>query len=234
MKKKKYKNPCGCGCGLNAKKGNTFINGHNLRLIDFKTCRNYEGKNNPFFGKTHTEETKKKMRENHQDYSGENHPRYGKPVSQEQRDKISNNKERSRKISLALTGVKKSKKHNRKVSRTRIQKELSKGENNPNWKGGISFLPYCKKFNNQLKRAVRKRDHYTCQRCGKRQKKHGRRLTVHHIHFDKKNCFPDLITLCTGCNTIVNYKRKSSEKRFMKNLKERNLLNWNLNNENKK
>jgi len=99
-------------------------------------------------------------------------------------------------------------------------------EKNSNWKGGISFEPYCKKFNNSLKRAVRKRDHYTCQRCGKKQKKHGKKLCVHHIHFDKENCYPDLISLCKSCHTIINYKRKSSEIQFMKILKERNLLNW--------
>lgn len=32
------------------------------------------GKNNPFFGKTHSSETRKKMRENHWDISGENNP----------------------------------------------------------------------------------------------------------------------------------------------------------------
>lgn len=51
------------------------------------------------------------------------------------------------------------------------EREKISGPNGSNWKGGISFLPYCIKFNSSLKRAIRKRDHYTCQRCGIKQKK---------------------------------------------------------------
>jgi len=136
--------------------------------------------------------------------------RIGKKLSKRHRNKISK----------TLEGHKQSKKTIEKIS-----KSLS-CENHPNWKGGISFLPYCKKFNDILKKFIRKRDNYTCQRCGKRQKKHGRKLSVHHIHFDKENCYPDLIALCLRCNIIVNGQRKNSEKYFMKNLKKRGLLNW--------
>lgn len=34
----------------------------------------FKGENNPFFGKFHTEETKKKMADNHADFSGDNNP----------------------------------------------------------------------------------------------------------------------------------------------------------------
>lgn len=40
--------------------------------------KNYEGKNNPFYGKHHTEESKKKIGAAIHDYSGKNNPMYGR------------------------------------------------------------------------------------------------------------------------------------------------------------
>lgn len=54
------------------------------------------GKPSPMAGKRHTEDTKRKMRENHADVSGENNPQYGKTHSEETR----------RKQSAAKSGVK--------------------------------------------------------------------------------------------------------------------------------
>lgn len=45
------------------------------------------GQNNPFYGKTHTEESKKKMSLNHKDVSGKNNPMYGKHHSDEAKEK---------------------------------------------------------------------------------------------------------------------------------------------------
>lgn len=49
------------------------------------------GDNHPRFGKHHSEETRRKMRENHADMSGKNHPMYGKHLSEETRNKIGKN-----------------------------------------------------------------------------------------------------------------------------------------------
>lgn len=49
------------------------------------------GENHPRFGKHHSEETRRKMRENHADISGKNHPMYGKHLNEETRKKISKN-----------------------------------------------------------------------------------------------------------------------------------------------
>lgn len=68
------------------------------------------------------------------------------------------------------------------------------GELNPNWRGGIAYLPYCSKFNQILRERIRERDNRTCQLCG--GKENGRKLYVHHIHYDKENCNPDLVSLC--------------------------------------
>ncbi len=103
-------------------------------------------------------------------------------------------------------------------------KNTKKGPDNPSWLGGISFLPYCFKFNSNLKEAIRNRDNETCQLCGEMDKR--RKLSVHHIHYDKENCYPDLISLCKVCNSKVNFNRKYYEDLFMNILNERFLLFW--------
>lgn len=47
------------------------------------------GKNNPFYGKHHSKETRMKMSKNHADVSGPNNPNYGKHHSLKTRQKIS-------------------------------------------------------------------------------------------------------------------------------------------------
>lgn len=47
------------------------------------------GENSPMFGKKHTEDSKRKISENHADFSGSNHPNYGKHCSEDTRKKIS-------------------------------------------------------------------------------------------------------------------------------------------------
>lgn len=104
------------------------------------------------------------------------------------------------------------------------------GEKASNWQGGISFEPYCLKFNKKLKRQIRERDNYQCQHpeclCTQLESKilYGQSLHVHHIHYDKPNCNPDLITLCLKHNTIANGNRDYHEELFMNILKERNLI----------
>lgn len=103
-------------------------------------------------------------------------------------------------------------------------KERYRGSNHPNWMGGISFLPYCSRFNKSLKESVRIRDNHTCQLCSTLQ--NGHKLSIHHIHYDKQNCYPDLIALCIKCNSKVNFHREHYEKLFMNKLNDRELLFW--------
>lgn len=103
------------------------------------------------------------------------------------------------------------------------RKGICSGEKSPFWKGGISFEPYCPKFNNELKECIRERDNRICQECGKNEQENKRKLDVHHIHYDKPNCNPDLISLCNSCNSKVNYNRDYWEEHFMKKLKLREL-----------
>ena len=82
---------------------------------------------------------------------------------------------------------------------------VNKGEKNGNWNDGSSFEPYSIDWTKTLKRSIRERDHYICQLCGKTQiqelEEIEKKLAVHHIDYDKKNCNPDnLITLCNNCH----------------------------------
>jgi hypothetical protein len=45
--------------------------------------------------------------------------------------------------------------------------------------------------------------------CGVEEKDYFQKLSIHHIDYNKENCKDDnLITLCRGCNAIVNYGRE--------------------------
>lgn len=81
-------------------------------------------------------------------------------------------------------------------------------ENNPQWLGGLSFFPYPLKWSNQLRESIRQRDGYTCRICGYIWKKEDRKLSVHHIDYNKNNLNPEnLITLCTSCHSKTHHKR---------------------------
>jgi hypothetical protein len=78
-----------------------------------------------------------------------------------------------------------------------------RGEKSHFWKGGVSFESYSFEWIETLKRAIRERDHYTCQMCYKEG------LCVHHIDYNKKNCnLNNLITLCNKCHIQTNFKRE--------------------------
>lgn len=122
--------------------------------------------------------------------------------------------ERNKKVSIANKGRIFSEEHKKKLSEWQI------GEKSPHWRGGISNDPYSFEFNKELKEKIRKRDNYTCQLTGKTEKELGRRLTIHHIDYDKKNHAEDnLISLSRDSNTKVNYNRDDWTKYFKNKLK---------------
>lgn len=83
------------------------------------------------------------------------------------------------------------------------------GERNCNWRGGVSFLPYCPKFDFDLKERVRTNFGRNCAICGKREttKHHD----VHHIDYNKlQGCYGKrwaLVPLCHSCHVKTNYNR---------------------------
>lgn len=83
--------------------------------------------------------------------------------------------------------------------------EHPSGERNPNWKGGIT-PQYIKERStpeyNQWRKAVYKKDNYTCQCCGRRNN-----LNAHHIlpfskYIDKRIDINNGITLCEKCHSV--------------------------------
>ena len=79
--------------GYNLRSGgeNSTLSDETKKKISKSRKGKYMGKNNPWYGKHPTEETRQKMRDNHADFSGENSPNYGKTLSDETRRKISEN-----------------------------------------------------------------------------------------------------------------------------------------------
>jgi hypothetical protein len=83
------------------------------------------------------------------------------------------------------------------------------GPNNSRWRGGISFEPYCPKFNNRTKEDIRKAFGYKCYLCPHIQKK--KKLSIHHVDYNKNTIcngkrWP-LIPLCLRCHSKTNFNR---------------------------
>jgi hypothetical protein len=86
------------------------------------------------------------------------------------------------------------------------------GEKGRNYINGSSFIDYPIEFNKELKDKIKQRDGHYCVLCGINEKEHklkyNKKLTIHHIDYNKKNCKEDnLITLCLKHNCNAN-KRK--------------------------
>lgn len=112
-----------------------------------------------------------------------------------------------------------------KVNAEKLKDKLSKireGEKSVWWKGGKSFEPYDKSFNNKFKRAIRRRDNQVCMLCGIHKEKLNRALDVHHIDYNKLNTFQqNCISLCISCHTKTNENRNHWTKFFQSFLTER-------------
>ena len=210
---------CKCDCGTefeefdNRGRKRKFIYGHQNRGI-----------NHPMFGKSGlrkgvklTDETKKLISINHADFKGEKHPMFGKIHSDATKQLMSELKKGEKHPQY---GTHRSDATKKLISIANIGKTLSpetrqlmsenhadfKGEKSPNWRGGLSKLPYCPIWTKWLKEEIKERDNHHCQNpdC-----KSINLLGVHHIDYDKKNCSANnLITLCRSCNSKANTNRE--------------------------
>lgn len=175
---------------------------------------------------------------------GEKHPLYGKHLSIETREKISlshkgqisplkgkdiwadknhpwigkhHTEETKQLISMKRKGQQSPKKGKQQLATT--------GDRNPSWQGGTSFLPYCYKFNNNLKEEIRNNYDRTCLNCGLKEEDnvapsgHKKRLAVHHVTYDKQQgCKTQVITLvplCNSCHGRTQANRKQWEGHLM-------------------
>lgn len=181
-------------------------------------------------GKTFSDSHRKNLSESHKGNAGN---WLGKTRSAHDREKISKGHMGQVPWNKGLTGFKQSEETKRKRSESLKGKpawnkgiSMNVGDKNGAWKGGIGYFPYCHKFNECLKEKVRNRDDRLCQLCGMTEEDNGQKLSVHHIHYDKENCEPDLISTCRRCNSIVNFNCDYYEELFMNKLNDRGLLFW--------
>jgi hypothetical protein len=184
-------------------------------------CAN-SGENHPFFGKHHTEKTKRKISDTEKGKhcseeskkkmsdakKGEKNPNYGKHPSEETRKKMSDaNKGKMGGENHPMYGKHHTEETKKKMSDAK--KGKLKGENNPNYKGGTSLKEFKDAYGlepeewEKLAQEIRKRDNFTCQLCGKRGA-----TDVHHIiprRIKIDNSPDNLITLCRSCHMKVEY-----------------------------
>ncbi len=178
-----------------------------------KLSASRRGEKNHMFGKTHTAEARAKISkamsgENHPYYGkfGSEHPSFGKRLSEEVRSKRS---EATRGEKNPMYGKRFSQDSRKKMSENHA--DVS-GEKNPRWEGGISFEPYCPKFNREFKERVRAFFEYSCVICGKTEGEEYGKLSVHHVDYDKKVCCnerpPMFAAVCRRHNAIANRDRE--------------------------
>lgn len=163
----------------------------------------------------------------HRDRCGENNSFYGKvhplkgiPRSDVDKEKISRAKKGKPNGRLGIhlsetTKMKMRHPHNwSEDGKHRIGQAHSGNKNNcfNNWS---SRLPYSSIWSKQLRDRIRVRDNFVCQECGIPEVECLKRLHIHHIDYDKKNCGEsNLISLCAHCHCKVNVNREYWEVHF--------------------
>jgi len=95
--------------------------------------------------------------------------------------------------------------------RRKLTSQIYRGENHHAWRGGISFEPYCPKFTEEFKERVREFWGRKCGICGDSEEANGKRLSVHHVNYDKMVCCnttsPLFIPVDMACHARTNNKR---------------------------
>ena len=153
-------------------------------------------------GRKFSKETLKKMSKSR---TGKKHHLFGKHHTKETLLKMSQS-HKGRKC--YWLGKQMSEKTKKKMSRTQIIR-FKNPKNHPNYIDGASLHPYSQDFNRELKTKIRERDNNTCQICGINQINCKRKLSIHHIDYNKDNCKKDnLISLCLDCHMKTNGNKK--------------------------
>lgn len=102
--------------------------------------------------------------------------------------------EHKQKISASLMG------HPVSIEAREKLRESHSGEKCSLWRGGVSFEPYCPKFNQDLRRRIRAFFDNQCVACGKDQSKETRKLSCHHVEYSKSACCDGkLVTFAALC-----------------------------------
>ena len=172
---------------------NKGVTGYKIHSDEHKKAlsKKFKGRVSPMKGRKHTPETKKKM----------SLTRKGRKWTKESKDKWS---EKCKGKGNNFYG----KTHSDEY-KERLKKELT-GENNVNWKGGItpeSKLRLSKAEWKKIRLEVYKRDNYKCRDCGVKctnsKKQTWKTIQCHHLiswREIEKEDIDNLITLCCRCH----------------------------------
>jgi hypothetical protein len=105
------------------------------------------------------------------------------------------------------------------ISESSILKRTISRYGNFWWYGNVKYEEdglYCERFDEPFKERVRAYWGYKCFECDAPQ--NGRKLAVHHVHYDKKMCCNgsprDVVPLCWDCHMASNNHRDYWEDHF--------------------
>lgn len=95
---------------------------------------------------------------------------------------------------------------------------IHQGINRNDFVGFLTDQKYCKLFSETFKEIIRNRFHNKCYLCDKNEKNNGRKLSVHHVNYNKaclcqKTC--EFVPLCQSCHAKTNFIRQYYEDLIM-------------------
>ena len=107
--------------------------------------------------------------------------------------------------------------HSHSIDTKTKMSEDRTGSGNSNWRGGLSYEPYCYKFNGIFKESIRSKFNRTCFNCGITEEEYminkatKQRLYIHHIDYNKNDLCNGkswaFIPLCPSCHSKTNFNR---------------------------
>ena len=182
-----------------SQKGNKNATGHTVSDDARKAISDANRGNQSQLGRKHTEEECRKMSAARKGISPWNK---NKTFSEESRQKMSNARKGKEPWNKGKSGV---------YSKETLEafSEAKRGEKSIHWSGGISFDPYCPKFNEAFKERVRDRFNRSCFLCGSIEI--GRKHCIHHIDYNKTSICNGkewaFVPLCNSCHSKTNINR---------------------------
>jgi len=184
-----------------SQKGNQNALGH-VVSEEARKAISYANKGNQTqLGRKHTEEARQKMSKANIGRAVWNK---GRPWSEDTREKLS-------KSHIGQEPWNKGKSDVYSEYTLLVMSEAKRGNKSPGWKGGISFEPYCEKFNEALKESVRIKFNRTCYLCPTTESETTKKLSIHHNDYNKmQGCGKrpwNLIPLCAKCHPKTNHNR---------------------------
>ena len=95
---------------------------------------------------------------------------------------------------------------------------IKQGINRNEFDGFLTDQKYCSLFNEEFREKIRERFHRICYLCGKTESDNNRKLSVHHVNYNK-NCLCgsicEFVSLCQSCHSKTNGSRQLWEDLIM-------------------